>query len=297
MVDLHTHSNASDGSLSPAELVRAAADRGLGALALTDHDTIAGLEEARREAELRGIRLNPGIEVEINWEKTADPPGKTRRGEFHLLGLGISRPSADFLRAIEGLARRREARNREILERMRELGVEADYEEVRSFSGGQSVGRPHFARLLARRGLVKNVEQAFSHYLSRGKPFYVPKAGLDFDEAAGLIKESGGLAVLAHPLSLYVSWGRLPALIGELKERGLDGLEAWHPTAKPQACRRFEELAHSLGLRVSAGSDFHGENRPDRKLGLSSGGRKIGDEFLRALFPEDNSQGAPGGQD
>jgi predicted metal-dependent phosphoesterase TrpH len=277
MIDLHTHSNASDGSLSPAALIREAADRGLGALALTDHDTTGGLEEARNEAAARGIRFIPGIELEIEWS------GGYHRGEFHLLGLGIERPSPGFRGAVAELSRRREARNREILDRLREQGVEAAYEEVRALSGGHSVGRPHFARLLIQRRIVKNMEQAFGRYLGQGKPCYVPKAGLPFAEAAALVRESGGIAVLAHPLSLYVSWGRLPGFIRELRDQGLDGIEAWHPTAKLRSCKRLEELGRSLGLFITAGSDFHGETRPDRKLGITAGDRKIDDAFLEAL--------------
>jgi predicted metal-dependent phosphoesterase TrpH len=283
MVDLHTHSSASDGSFSPGALIREAAEGGLCALALTDHDTVSGLEEARREAELRGIRFIPGIEIEIEGETAASPPGGRLPGEFHLLGLGISRPGPAFFTAIAGLGRRREERNREILDRMRELGVEADYEEVRALSGGHSVGRPHFARLLIRRGIVRTVEQAFKRYLGQGKPFYVPKAGLPFAQAVALIREAGGIPILAHPLSLYVSWGRLPGLLGDLRDQGLGGLEAWHPTAKPRACQRLEDLGRSLGLLITAGSDFHGETRPDRKLGQTAGGRKIEDAFLEAL--------------
>jgi predicted metal-dependent phosphoesterase TrpH len=274
MIDLHTHSNASDGSLSPQELIRKAAEQGLSALALTDHDTVNCLEDAKNEAAIRGIRFIPGIEIEI----THKGPG-----EFHLLGLGITRPSPAFLDAVRELSRLREARNREILDRMHELSVEATYEEVLALSGGHSVGRPHFAALLVNRGIVKNREQAFSRYLGVGKPFYAPKTGLDFEQAAALIRESGGLPVLAHPMSLDAAWGRLPDMIGELKERGLMGIEAWHPTAKVRACRRLEELGNSLGLYITAGSDFHGEARPDRKLGITAGGRKIEDSILEAI--------------
>jgi predicted metal-dependent phosphoesterase TrpH len=137
--------------------------------------------------------------------------------------------------------------------------------------------------LLVKRGIVKNREQAFARYLGQGKPFYVPKAGLDFDRAQALIRESGGLPILAHPMSLYVAWGRLPALIEELKGRGLAGIEAWHPTAKLRECHRLEELGKKLGLHITAGSDFHGEARPNRKLGHTCAGRKIEDSLLEAI--------------
>lgn len=281
MIDLHTHSTASDGSLSPAALVRAARDQGLSALALTDHDTIAGLEEAGEEAKKLNIRFIPGIEFEISCDKdnlTIVPPG-----EFHLLGLGITCPSPAFLTAVDYLARSRENRNRKILEKIEELNIKTDYNELISFAGGGSIGRPHIADLLIHYRVVKNREQAFSRYLGKGRPFYFPKEGLRFDRAVSLIKESGAIAVLAHPLSLYVAWGRLPVLIRELAARGLDGIEAWHPIAKPRSCRRLESLGEELGLRITWGSDFHGEARPGRRLGFSAGGRKIDEAVLEAI--------------
>jgi predicted metal-dependent phosphoesterase TrpH len=277
MIDLHTHSSASDGSLSPGALIGEAVKRGLTAIALTDHDTVQGLEEAERAAKAGGIIFISGIELEITWSRNDEG------GEFHLLGLGLRRQSSFFTGAVAELSRRREKRNLEILERMHELNIRADYADVRALSGGHSVGRPHFAALLVNRGIVKNREQAFSRYLGRGKPLYVPKAGLEFDEAAAAIKSAGGIAVLAHPMSLYVAWGRLPELVRNLKERGLDGLEAWHPTAKVRSCRRLEELGRTLGLYVTAGSDFHGEARPERRLGITAGDRKIEDSILEGL--------------
>jgi predicted metal-dependent phosphoesterase TrpH len=285
MVDLHTHSTASDGDLSPALLMQEAARRGLCAIALTDHDTIGGLESAKAEARAAGIRCIPGIEITINWNgnKASNACGLGPGGEFHLLGLGISRPSPAFLAAVACLASRREERNREILERMHELSIQADWEELVALSGGYSIGRPHFAALLINHNIVKTVNQAFARYLGAGKPLYVPKAGLQFEEAAMLIRESGGIPVLAHPMSLYVAWGRLPGLITVLKDRGLMAIEAWHPTAKVRSCRRLEELARHLGLYVTEGSDFHGSVRPERKLGCSGKGREIADSVLEAI--------------
>jgi predicted metal-dependent phosphoesterase TrpH len=281
MIDLHTHSTASDGSLSPAALVRAAKKQGLSALALTDHDTLAGLEEAGEEAKKRNIRFIPGIEFEITCggdALTIVPPG-----EFHLLGLGITRPGPAFFEAVDQLARSRESRNRKILEKLGELNIRVDYDELRSFSGGGSTGRPHIADMLIRHKVVKNREQAFSRYLGRGRPCYFPKEGLRLAQALSLIKECGALAVLAHPLSLYTAWSRFPDLLRELAGRGLDGIEAWHPTAKPQVCRRFERLGKELGLRITWGSDFHSESRSGRRLGFSAGGYKIEKAVLDAI--------------
>ncbi|MCL2192009.1 MAG: PHP domain-containing protein [Treponema sp.] len=283
MIDLHTHSTASDGDLSPQDLVRAAKKRGIGVLALTDHDTLGGLEAAAQEARTQDIGFVPGIEISISWAGGEGISGLGPGGEMHLLGLGLHSPSPGFLAAISELSKRREARNRNILDRMHELSIDATWEEVLEVSGGHSIGRPHFATLLIRRKIVRNQEQAFARYLGIGKPLYVPKVGLAFDQATALIRESGGIPVLAHPMSLFVAWGRLPDLIKALKDRGLMGLEAWHPTTKPKSCRRLEALALDLGLHVTEGSDFHGNAWPDRKLGCSNKGREISSDLLKGL--------------
>ena len=267
LIDLHTHSTASDGSLSPASLIDEAEKKGVSVLALTDHDSINGLKEASLAARQRGISFIPGIELEIN----------NTGGQFHLLGLGLNQPSPAFITAVIDIARRREERNLEIVKKMNEAGIALSYDEIKV--EGKSVGRPHFAEYLTKHKIVKNREQAFKRYLGKGKPFYIPKTGLDFDEAVRLIHESGGIAVLAHPMSLYIAWGKLPAYIKTLKEKGLDGLEAWHPAAKVSSCKRLRDLGNKLDLCITAGSDFHGESRPDRKLGITAGGKKI-DETL-----------------
>ena len=285
MIDLHTHSTASDGELSPAQLIREAAKKGISSVALTDHDTLDGLECAENEAKAAGIRFIHGIEISISWagESASGVPGLGPGGEFHLLGLGIKSPSPAFLEAVAELSRRREKRNLEILDRMHELSIEASWEDVLALSGGRTVGRPHFAELLVRRRIVKNREQAFDRYLRIGKPLFVPKAGFDFNEAAALIRESGGIPVLAHPGSLYIAWGRLPGFLKVLKDRGLAGVEAWHPNAKAKFCRRLEELGKNLGLYITEGSDFHGAARPGRELGHSNKGREISDSVLEAI--------------
>jgi predicted metal-dependent phosphoesterase TrpH len=279
MIDLHTHSRASDGSLTPSELIQTARKRGLSTIALTDHDTLDGLEEAREEAAKQHIRFIPGIEIDIRYDPI------TVSGEFHLLGLGLREPGPAFREALEEVSRLREERNRRILERMGEMGGKADYEEVRAISGGRTVGRPHFAALLVQRGLVKNREQAFEKYLGKGRPLYISKEGLEFTRALHIIRDAGGIPVLAHPMSLYLGWGRLPAFIADLAAQGLAGIEAWHPTAKVRSCKRLEELGTSLGLYITAGSDFHGESRPDRKLGITAGDRKIEDTLLNSIPP------------
>ena len=286
MIDLHTHSTASDGSFSPSSLMEEAAKRSLSVIALTDHDTAAGLQEAEKAALALGIRFIPGIELEIVWNSGAD---------FHLLGLGLRQLSPGFTAAVEEIARRREDRNLEIVEKMNKAGIAVSYDEIRAFSdcnydpnapksSRHSIGRPHFASFLVMRKIVKNREQAFSHYLSRGKPFFTPRIGMEFEKAVEIIRESGGITVLAHPMSLYIGWDRLPDLLKSLKDKGLDGIEAWHPAATVSSCSRLEELGKKLKLLITAGSDFHGETRSDRKLGFTAGGRKIDESFLEGIL-------------
>jgi len=302
VIDLHTHSNISDGDLSPGKLIKEAVRQGLRAIALTDHDTINGLENAKKAAAGENIQFIPGIEINIDWNGGKGVPGVGPGGEFHLIGLGINSPTPGFTATIDGLVRRREERSRKILDKMHELSIDATWEELLALTehdktensgvsdglsakeaGGRSLGRPHFAALLIKKNIVKNVNQAFDRYLGVGKPLYVQKEGLVFEEAVSLIRESGGIPVLAHPISLFVAWGRLPDMIKTLQKRGLMGIEAWHPTAKPGSCRRLEELGKSLGLYITEGSDYHGHVRPDRKLGYSSRGRKIDDAVLEAI--------------
>ncbi|GHV84232.1 phosphatase [Spirochaetia bacterium] len=283
MIDLHTHSTASDGKLTPAALMQAAHTAGITTIALTDHDTIDGIPEAQDEAEKLKLKLIPGVEIEIDWNGNSDYPLPKSR-EFHLLGLNIKNPSAGFIELMKELKILREERNKKIIKKMNDEGLNADYEELRSMTSGGCIGRPHFAQYLIKLGMAKNVEQAFDRYLSKGKPFYYQKPGADFKRALYLIKESGGIAVLAHPTTLYVSWGKLPDILKTLADEGLEGIEAWHPLATAHTCERLEKLGVSLGLRITAGSDYHGGFRMDRKLGCTGGGRKIDDRFLDAFL-------------
>jgi predicted metal-dependent phosphoesterase TrpH len=277
--------------------LREAKRRGIAVLALTDHDTLGGLEDAQNEANVVGVRFIPGIEISINWKRdvgtggTGGVSGLGPGGEMHLLGLGIKTPSPAFMAAISELSRRREERNLKILECMNALGIEASWDDILAESGlvladhtgSLSIGRPHFASFLVKKKIVRNRDQAFARYLRPGKPLYVPKTGLLFEQAAAIIRESGGIPVLAHPMSLYVAWGCLPGLVRALKSQGLMGIEAWHPIAKAKACRRLEEMGRGLGLYITEGSDFHGVTRCDRQLGVSNKGREISDAVLEAI--------------
>jgi predicted metal-dependent phosphoesterase TrpH len=273
VIDLHAHSNASDGSFSPGELVALARKRGLSALALTDHDTVAGLAEAESAASEEGIRFIRGVEIEVEFNP----------GEFHLLGLDFPALAPGLAEILGVIAKKRETRNRTIVERLSAAGHELRYEELLETAGSSMVGRPHIAELLVRKRIARTRQQAFDRFIGKGKPFWEPKAAITLEEGVDLIHKAGGLAFVAHPMSLFVSWKRLRELFPAWKEIGVDGIEAWHPTARKAECERLEDLAEVHGFRVSAGSDFHGAIRPDRKLGLTAGNREIDDRFLVAL--------------
>ncbi len=278
MIDLHTHSSASDGSLSPSDLIAYAAKKGLNTIALTDHDTIGGLEEAQEAAKKYNINLIPGIELNIQWTT----------GEFHLLGLGIKFPSTSLLDIIAFLHKARNTRNAEIVKKMQTYGIKTSLEELKELFSTDSLGRPHIADYLVSKKIVKTRQQAFDKFLARNLPFYVPRVGANLDEAIIAIKDSGGIPIIAHPLSLYLSWGKIEDVLQNIFDRGVEGLEAWHPGVRVVEAKRLEEMAKRIGFFITAGSDFHGEHvRADRKIGRTSGGNTIDERFwLEELKPK-----------
>lgn len=281
MIDLHTHSSASDGIFSPAELVAYAQGKGLSVLALTDHDTVAGLAEAESAAEKAGITFVKGIELNI--ERT--------RGEFHLLGYGIPSVPASSqgvetgpLEAIiQKLQNGRLERNRTILQKMQDDGFPVSYDELLEQNAGTNtdcIGRPHIAAYLVGKKLCRTRQQAFDKFLGSGRPYYVDRTAAPLSEAVVAIKAAGGIPVIAHPLSLYISWSKMDGAMREVAEAGVQGLEAWHPGVRVGEAERLEALARTLGLFVTAGSDFHGEKiRADRRIGHTAGLKKIEDRF------------------
>lgn len=273
MIDLHTHSTASDGALTPVELVNLAKKTGLKALALTDHDTVAGVAEARGRATELSLAFVSGVEIEIDF----DP------GEFHLLGLGIDENGSGLLEALSLLAEARVIRNERIVELFHVDGISIDLDEIAEIAGTERIGRPHLAEALMRRKIVRTKQEAFDRFLGKGKPFYLPKDCLPFAKALRLIKDSGGVAVIAHPYSLFVSKTRLATLMDEWKEAGVEGIEAYHPTAKLGQCRILEHMARERGFLVTAGSDFHNAEKPACGLGRTAGGIPVADSFYEEL--------------
>jgi 3',5'-nucleoside bisphosphate phosphatase len=275
MIDLHTHSTASDGACAPERLVELARGVGLAALALTDHDTLDGLDRARTAAEAVGLSFFHGIEIEIESES----------GEFHLLGLGLDPSAASGLReALIRVQAARMARNVRMAERLRQGGFDVTIEEVTRLAGGPIVSRAHFARLLVQKKAVGSVNTAFKRLIGKGMPYYEPRACLGLSEATTLIRAAGGVAVIAHPISLGLKGPALRTFVAGCRDQGVGGLEAWHPNQPLKECHKLERLAHGLGMAVSGGSDFHGEHIPSRRLGLSSGGRPVPDSLLEPLF-------------
>lgn len=275
MVDLHLHTTCSDGSLTPAEVVAYALTRKVAAIAVTDHDSVAGNEEAVRVGRERGLPVVPGVEISSHWN------GVT----FHLLGYGLTRLTDRVRQAFDFLVESRAQRNPRMIERLRALGVDITLEEVLAEAGDSVVGRPHFARVLLRKRAVGSTQEAFDRYLGRGAAAYVNKERLTPAQSAELIREAGGVMVLAHPGILEEERpGALPMVLEHLLTLGLAGIEAHYSRHTPDQTARYGELARRHGLLVTGGSDFHrpGEGGPD--LGTGYGRLHVPDSCYRDLL-------------
>lgn len=271
MIDLHTHSTASDGSLSPSELVNYAHSKGIQVLALTDHDCVDGILEAQEEAKKIGLTFIPGIEISVDWPT----------GEFHLLGLGLKNQSSELKKIIDFVEQERVNRNVLMAQKLQECGINITYEELVEHFHTENLGRPHFAELMVQKGYIKQRQQAFDLYFAKDRKCYVDRKGAPLEESVKAIKKSGGIPVQAHPMSMYVSWGKMENTMIEIQSAGVQGLEAYHPGVRLSEALRLEELARKLDMIVTAGSDFHGEKvRADRKIGYSAGKKKIEDRFF-----------------
>lgn len=261
-IDLHAHTVVSDGTLTPTQLVELAAHSGLAAIAVTDHDHTGGLAEARAAGARLGVEVVTGIELSVEHPV----------GEFHLLGYLFDDSDAALQSELERFRRVRSARAVLIVERLRALGVDVAIEDVlREVPAGEdaSVGRPHVARALLRKGLVGSIREAFDLWLADDRPAHVPKAKMSAAEAIRLVRQAGGVAVLAHPFT--VPEASREALVRELAALGLDGVEVEYPRHGADERQRLLRLAAELGLVATGGSDFHGENKPDVRLGTGIG--------------------------
>ncbi len=273
-VDLHTHSNRSDGSDEPAELVRKAAAHGLSAVALTDHDTLEGIDEARRAADELPIELVPGIEISCEWTP----------GAMHLVVLFLEPGSGPLQDRLVDIQASRTQRNHRIADRLRQLGIDISMDEVIEESSVGVVGRPHFAAILVRKGVTTDIPSAFNEYLGNHAPAYVPRLRLTPEEAIGLARASGAVPILSHPHTLgHTAAAEFSATYRRLTKAGLVGIDAYYGEYTPEQRRDLAANTRSFGLIPSGGSDYHGTYKEGLELGSGRGDLQVPDSVLEEL--------------
>lgn len=273
MIDLHTHSYFSDGSDSPEEIVDQAAQVGLSAVSLTDHDTLAGIARAQREARRLGIELIPGLELSLDVEG------------MHLLAYQIDKTSGLLNKQLSHIQASRVERNKEIIRQLNQQGIGIELAEVLREAGPGLVGRPHIASVLVHHGYVSTIQEAFDHYIGPDGSASVSRFGLSPQSAIELVRETGGIPVLAHPHTVV---SRHPGMVlGELLvtlvSYGLMGLECLHSAYNPDQQRDLVQLAEQHGLLVTGGSDYHGTYRPGTYIGVGRGDLRVPDRLLEPL--------------
>lgn len=256
LFDLHSHSTASDGTLTPTDLVTRAHEQGVQVLALTDHDTTAGLAEARQAA-IGKLELINGIEVSASWN------GQT----IHIVGLGLDPANADLQAGLARLCEFREWRAEEIAHRLEKKRIPGALEGARAYAKGQLVSRTHFARFLVEKGYADSIRAVFKHYLVRGKPGYVPGKWAELEEAVRWITAAGGMAVVAHPARYRITATRLRVLLGEFRECGGMAMEVVSGSHSKDDCLSMAAHARRQELLASQGSDYHGPENPWIELG------------------------------
>lgn len=272
-IDLHVHTTASDGTLSPWEVVRLAASIGLAAVAVTDHDTMAGVPEALEAGKAFQIEVIPGIEISTGY----------RGADIHVLGYGLDWNAPALTPVLEWVQKDRQRRNEKMMERMRADGVAVSMEELSARIPGASIGRPHLAQVLMQQGRASSVSDAFERYLSPGRPYYQPRTYIPMAEAVEVIRSCKGAAVLAHPLQYGYSSPGLRALVAYAAGVGVSGMEVYYTGYTAAQRRELLCLAAELGLFVTGGSDFHGENKPSIQLGKGHGQLSVPTACLESL--------------
>ena len=275
-VDLHLHTTCSDGTLSPEALAREAARRGLRVIAITDHDSVAGVAPAQVAGQALGLTVVPGIEASTELDGE----------EIHLLGYGFDFRSAAFLHALAGFQQARRVRNSQILERLRGLGCGVEAERVAALSGGETVSRPHIAAAMVEAGHVASIQEAFNRFLAQGKPAYVAGAAPPPGEVMAALREAGAIVSIAHPSKL-----RGKDTLRKLVEAGLRGIEVYHIDQTPTDVARFSALARELGLLETGGSDSHG---PDSARPVEIGAVPVPEEVWERLEAELSGRASAG---
>jgi len=274
VIDLHTHTLFSDGSLTPTEVVELAVREGLRAVAITDHDSIDGLEEALAAGVRLGIEVVPGVELNLEHDQVT----------MDLLGYFLDRcPGDEMQAALAELRAYRDERNARILERLAGLGVPIEPEELAAIAVDGAAGRPHIGEAMRRRGYVDSISDAFKRYLRRGAPAWVDRRRLSLAQAVRLLRDSGGLPVIAHPGIIRTDRAGLAAVVRDAARHGVVGLECHYPLHDDETVAACRGLCERYGLVATGGSDFHGDVKPDVRLGRADGGRPIADELLEDL--------------
>jgi 3',5'-nucleoside bisphosphate phosphatase len=270
-IDLHTHTTYSDGSASVDQLIELAASMRARAVAITDHDTVAAVAEARVAADRFGIEFIPGVEISAEYSP----------GTMHILGYCLDDQSVALVSKLDELKVAREQRNPQIADRLRSMGFDITYDEVAALAGNKVVGRPHFARVMIDKGYASSVQDAFDRFLKKGAPAYVEKARLSPTEAISLIQAAGGVAVLAHPYQLKLSsYEEVHDLVGNLTQSGLDGIEAVYSRHSEAERATYAEIAKRHHLLITGGSDYHGSYKPDINIVTGLGDLEVPYELL-----------------
>ncbi|HSV75199.1 MAG TPA: PHP domain-containing protein [Chthonomonadales bacterium] len=273
-IDLHVHTTASDGSLTPAEVVALAARTGLRAIAITDHDTVAGLDEALAAGPEHGVKVVPGVEL-----TPAYPHGK-----LHLLGYGIDHRHPALTEGLRRVGEARIERNERMAARLVEIGLPITLGDIAAEAAGEQIGRPHMALALVRKGVVATVQEAFDRFLDRDGPAHVSRRRLPLADSVAMIRDSGGVPVVAHPHTLQPPGGDWEAELRRLRSMGIDGLECYYSRYTPDDAQRYLALARAVALLVTGGSDFHGTPKPGVRLGGVDAGLPAPDALLHALM-------------
>ncbi len=264
-IDLHVHSNASDGTLSPASVVELAAQKGLSAIALTDHDTIEGIPEALEAAKSLPLEVIPGIELSCVYLGE----------EIHILGLYVDLADKNFITETDTLKDIRMKRNTEMIRRFQNAGIDITLSEVQAGNPDTVITRAHFARVLLEKGYVTNMDQAFKKYLSYSGPYCPRKEKITPEHAMKILRDCNASPVLAHPYQYHLGDKKTEELVSYLKEIGLHGLEVYHSSNNQYESGKLKKLAKKYQLFPTGGSDFHGTNKPDIDLGSGRGGLRI----------------------
>lgn len=282
IIDLHMHSTASDGTDTPKELVHIAKKAGLSAMALTDHDTLAGLEEAEKTAREERIEFVPGCEISTASEY----------GSQHILGLWVPKANPYLKDFLLKARERRKNRNLQMFKNLEKVGIAFQPEELAALDM-TSLGRPHIAALLVAKGIVPDYKTAFNEYIGKGCPAYVPKASPEASEAIKILAECGATVVWAHPLLYPLAQEQLETLIQRYAKAGLTAIEVWHSAHTPEQTRLLTSLAKKYNLNESGGSDYHGRAKPDIKPATGRANLHLSYEILEKLKASRVARGLP----